>query len=127
MDHNAITGAIINVAIDVHRSLGPGLLESVYEAEFAHELRKRGLQVETQVPIPVVWDGVQLDLGFRADLVVNRAVVTEIKSVELINPVHKKQLQSYLKLMDVRVGLLINFNVEVLKSGIVRVVNRFAE
>jgi GxxExxY protein len=127
MQLNEITGTIIDAAMDIHRQLGPGLFESVYEAVLAHELRKRGYYVETQIAIPVTWQGELLELGFRADLIVNRAVLTEIKSVEAIAAVHKKQLQTYLKLMDLRVGLLINFNVELLKSGITRVVNQFAE
>jgi GxxExxY protein len=127
MTHNELTGVIIDTAMHVHRELGPGLLESVYEVVLAHELGKRGLAVQTQVPIPVNWDDVRLDIGFRADLVVESLVVVEIKSVEALAPVHKKQVLTYLRLMDKRVGLLINFNVELLKDGITRVANGLKE
>ena len=111
----------------VHRGLGPGLLESVYAAVLAHELRKRGLCVEVETPIPVEWETVRLDVGFRADLIVEKSVVVELKSVENVAPVHKKVLLTYLRLTDRRVGLLINFGVELLKDGIHRVVNDFRE
>ena len=122
---NRITGIVLDAAIQIHRELGPGLLESVYEAVLAHELRKRGVHVDTQVPIPVQRDGVRLEIGFRADLVADRAVVVEIKSIEAVAPVHKKVLLTYLRLMDRRVGLLINFGVDVLKDGVTRIVNQF--
>jgi len=124
---NRVTGEIIDAAIHIHRQLGPGLLESVYEAALAYELRKRGMHVETQVPIPVRFEEVRLEIGFRADLIVERAVIVEIKSVEAVAPVHKKQLLTYLRLTDMRVGLLINFNVELLKGGISRIVNGLEE
>ena len=127
MTHNEITGTIIEVAIDIHRKLGPGLLESVYRKVLAYELRKRGQHVVEEQPIPVVWEDVRLELGFRADLIVDSLVVVEIKSVETVAPVHKKQLLTYLRLTDKRVGLLINFNVDLLKDGISRVVNRLQE
>ncbi len=127
MHHNDITGAIITAAIDIHRRLGPGLLETVYRKVLAYELRKTGFDVLEEQPIPVVWDEVRLELGFRADLIVNRLVVVETKSVEAVAPVHKKQLLTYLRLTDNRVGLLINFNVELLKDGISRVVNNLQE
>ena len=127
MHHNDITAAIINVSIDIHRRLGPGLLESVYRRILAHELGKRGFQVQVEQPIPVLWDNMQLEIGFRADLIVNDCVIVETKSVEAIHPVHKKQLLTYLRLTDMRVGLLINFNVELLKNGISRVVNELVE
>ena len=120
---NDVTGIIIDTALSIHRRLGPGLLESVYRAILAHELRKRGLYVETEVPIPVIWEEVKLEIGFRADLIVERKVVVELKSLETLAPVHKKQLLTYLRLSDKRVGLLINFGVELLKQGIHRVVN----
>lgn len=127
MTHNEVTGAIIDTAITVHRLLGPGLLESVYLQVMAHELRKRGLRVRTEVPVPVVWEDVRLEVGFRADLLVEEMVAVELKSVEALAPVHKKQLLTHLRLMDKRVGLLINFGVEVLKDGIHRVVNGYQE
>jgi GxxExxY protein len=127
MKPNDITGLIIDTALSIHRRLGPGLLESVYLAVLAHELRKRGLHVETEVPIPVVWEEVKLEVGFRADLVVEAVVIVELKSVEAVAPVHKKQLLTYLRLADKRLGLLINFGVELLKDGIHRVVNNLEE
>ena len=127
MHHNDITGAIITAAIDIHRRLGPGLLETVYRKVLAYELRKTGFDVLEEQTIQVVWDEVRLELGFRADLIVNRLVVVETKSVEAVAPVHKKQLLTYLRLTDNRVGLLINFNVELLKDGISRVVNNLQE
>ncbi len=111
----------------VHTRLGPGLLESVYEVALAHELRKRGLAVERQVPIPVVYDGIQFDEGFRADLVVAGLVIIELKSVESVHPVHKKQLLSYLKLTYKRLGYLINFGAELIKDGLSRVSNGAAD
>ncbi len=127
MTHNDITGVIIDTALRIHRQLGPGLLESVYLHVLAYELRKRGLRVETEAPIPVVWEEVHLDVGFRADLVVEGLVIVELKSVEAVAPVHKKQLLMYLRLADKRVGLLINFGVELLKDGIHRIVNGLKE
>ncbi len=125
MRHNEITGAIIDTAIDIHRRLGPGLLESVYRKVLAYELQKRAFDVLEEEPIPVVWEEVKLEIGFRADLVVNRMVIVELKSVQSVAPVHKKQLLTYLRLADMRVGLLINFGEELLKNGIHRVVNKF--
>ena len=127
MEHNEVTGVIIDTALDIHRRLGPGLLESVYRKVLAYELRKKGLQVQEEQPIPVVWDDIRLELGFRADLIVNDLVVVETKSAETIAPVHKKQLLTYLRLTNKRVGLLINFNVALLKDGISRVVNGLPE
>jgi GxxExxY protein len=127
MHENEITGLIIDTAIDIHRRLGPGLLESVYAAILAYELRKRGLRVDAEVPIPVEWETVLLDIGFRADLIVEDTVVVELKSIENVAPVHKKILLTYLRLADKRVGLLINFGMELLKDGIHRVVNNFKE
>lgn len=123
MRENELAKTIVDVAFQIHKQLGPGLLESVYEAVMLHELRKRGLTVEYQVPIPVTWDGLQLEIGFRADLIVERCLIVELKSIEQINPVHKKQLLTYLRLTDCRLGLLINFNIELIKDGISRVVN----
>jgi len=123
MHENDISRTIVDSAFQIHTKLGPGLLESVYETVLEHELVKRGLTVLRQQPIPVVWDDIRLDLGFRADLVVNRKVVIEVKSVEAIASVYPKQLRTYLRLMDLKLGLLINFNVNLIKDGITRVVN----
>ncbi len=127
MRENAIAKEIVDVAYQVHTGLGPGLLESVYEAVMMYELRKRGLQVQAQVAIPVVWEEVKLEIGFRADLIVERKVIIELKSVEHTAPVHKKQLLTYLRLADCRLGLLINFGTALIKDGISRVVNNLPE
>lgn len=127
MTHNELSAVILDTAISIHRALGPGLLESVYLHVLTHELRKRGLAVEIEVPIPVVWEAVQLEVGFRADLIVERMVIVELKSVEAVAPVHKKQVLTYLRLADKRLGLLINFGAELLKDGVHRVVNRLDE
>ena len=123
MTENEVAKQIVDVAFKVHTSFGPGLLESVYERIMAYELQKRGLKVRRQQGIPLVHESIRMDLGFRADLLVENLVVVEIKSVEGIAPVHKKQLLTYLRLTDKRLGLLINFNVELIKNGITRVVN----
>ena len=123
MTENEIAKEIVDVAFKIHTTFGPGLLESVYETIMAYELQKHGLRVRRQQAIPVIYEDVKMDLGFRADLIVEDKVVVEIKSVEAIAPVHKKQLLTYLRLTDKRLGLLINFNVELIKNGITRVVN----
>ena len=115
-----LTRAIIGAAIEVHRVLGPGLLESVYEECLCYELSLRGLKFNRQVPLPVVYKEVKLDCGYRMDVVVEDAVILELKSVEAIAPIHEAQLLTYLKLSEKRVGLMINFNMPVLKDGIVR-------
>lgn len=125
MTINEITGLIIQVSIEIHRKFGPGLLESVYEALLAHELRKRGVLVEIQLALPVIYEEVKLDIGFRLDMLVEKTVIVEIKSVESLAPVHFKQLLTYLRLTKLRVGLLINFNEELLKDGIKRVINGY--
>jgi GxxExxY protein len=127
MTENEIATIIVDASLRIHRALGPGLLESVYQAALNYELQKRGLVVVQQLGLPVHYDGVKLDLGFRVDLLVSEKVIIEIKSVEALAPVHKKQLETYLRLTDLRLGLLINFNVELIKDGIHRVVNRLAE
>ena len=127
MNENQIATAVVDAAYKIHTTLGPGLLESVYEATLDYELKKRGLYVVQQVPLPVYYDGVKLQVGFRIDLLVNEKVIVEIKSVEALAPIHRKQLETYLRLTDLRLGLLINFNVELIKRGIQRVVNRLAE
>ena len=120
---NRISEAVIGCAIEVHRFLGPGLLESVYEEVLAFELRKRDLKVLRQVPIPLVYESMQLDLAFVADLLVEDLVIVELKSMEKVAPVHKKQLLTYLRLADKKLGLLINFGEALIKNGISRVVN----
>ena len=127
MTENELSRIIVDSAFKIHTTFGPGLLESVYGAVLAHELELRGLNVVCQQAIPVVYEEVQLEVGFRADIVVNGKVVIEVKSVEALAPVHAKQLQTYLKLMDLRLGLLINFNVDLIKNGIRRVVNGLRE
>jgi len=120
---NNVTSGIIGAAIDVHRALGPELLESAYEACLAYELIQREMKVEQQKPLPLIYRDVQLDCGYRIDLLVDDAVTLEIKSVDSLAPIHQAQLLSYLKLSGCEVGLLINFNVKLLKQGIVRMVN----
>jgi GxxExxY protein len=127
MNENEIAKIAVDVAFHIHTRLGPGLLESVYEAVMVHELRKRGLRVESQVPVPVEWDGLLLEIGFRADIVIEGKVVLELKSVEAVARVHKKQLLTYLRLMNCRLGLLMNFGEELIKDGISRVVNFLPE
>lgn len=122
---NKITKTIIGMAINIHRALGPGLLESAYEACMVYDLVKAGLKVEQQKPLPIVYRGVKLECSYRLDLMIEKEVIVEIKSVEKLLPIHQAQLMSYLKLSDCKVGLLINFNVKVLKNGIKRVVNNF--
>ena len=122
-DLNTVTSGIIGAAIDVHRALGPGLLESAYEACLAYELAQRKMRVEQQKPLPLVYGDVKLDCGYRIDLLVDDVVIVEIKSVDSLAPIHKAQMLSYLKLSGCQVGLLINFNVKLLKQGIVRLVN----
>ena len=127
MNENDVAKHIVDVAFKLHQKYGPGLLESVYEAIAAYELRKRGLVVTRQQPIPVIHEEVRVGVGFRADLIVENKVVVEIKSIEAVSPVHKKQLLTYLRLTDKRLGLLINFNVELIKNGISRIVNQLPE
>ncbi len=122
-DLNQISGQIVDAAVRVHTRLGPGLLESVYERVLAYELEKRGLAVERQVPVPIAYDDIRFEEGFRADLIVAKSVIVELKSVETMAPVHGKQLLTYLRLMDYRLGLLINFGAPLLKDGIKRIVN----
>jgi len=122
---NDLTKIIIGAAISVHKELGPGLLESAYEACLAYELAERKLRIERQKSLPITYRGVQLDCGYRIDLFVEDQVVVELKAVENLEPIHEAQLLSYLKLSRCEVGLLINFNVKVLKDGIRRFVNKF--
>lgn len=124
MTENQIATNVVDAAFKIHNTLGPGLFESVYEAALDFELQKRGMRVNQQVGLPVHYESVRLELGFRVDLLVEDKLIVEIKSIEAIAPVHKKQLLTYLRLMDLRLGLLINFNVELIKDGIQRVVNK---
>ncbi len=120
MEFEELTGAIIGAAIKVHSALGPGLLESAYEICLEHELKKAGLKVVRQVPVPVVYDGVRLEAGYRIDLLVNDTVVLELKAVDQVAPIHQAQLISYLRLASKRVGLIINFHSVKLTDGIIR-------
>jgi len=120
---NQVSGSIVSAAMRVHSLLGPGLLESAYQACLAHELRKRGLAVASQVGLPVVYDGEKIELGYRIDLIVENLVIVEVKCVETIHPVHQAQLLSYMRLSGIGVGLLINFYVSHLRDGIKRMVD----
>jgi GxxExxY protein len=122
MHINDLTGEIIGAAMEVHRTLGPGLLESAYEECLCHELGLRGLSLERQKPLPVVFKAVKLECGYRLDILIMNTVVVEVKTIEGFLPVHEAQVLTYLKLGGWRVGLLINFNVPVLKDGIKRIV-----
>ncbi|HLW21054.1 MAG TPA: GxxExxY protein [Cyclobacteriaceae bacterium] len=123
MTENEISKVIVNSAYHIHLQLGPGLLESVYEEVMFYELKRQGLELGRQKAIPVLWRELRMELGFRADIIVENKVIIELKSVETIAPVHHKQLLTYLKLTGVKLGLLINFNVPLIKDGITRVVN----
>ena len=123
MTENEIAKVVVDAAFHIHVKLGPGLLESVYETVLAYELERRGLRVVRQQPIPVVYDNLKFDEGFRADLIVEDQLIVELKSVETIHPVHKKQLLTYLRLADRRLGLLINFGEALIKDGITRIAN----
>jgi GxxExxY protein len=124
---NETAKQIVDAALLVHKALGPGLLESVYETALYHELSKRGLQVQRQVPVAFVYDGTRYDEGFRIDLLVADCVIVELKSVEDVHPVYQKQLLTYLRLSQKRLGLLINFSTTLLKNGITRVVNGLSD
>ena len=127
MTHNEISSIVIDVALDIHRKLGPGLLENVYQEIMVYELQKRDLQVDKEVAVTVKWEDVTIGSGFKADLLVEDKVIVELKSIEKLAPVHKKQLLTYLRLADKRLGLLINFGEELLKDGLVRLVNKLEE
>lgn len=120
--HNDLTGLVIGTAIDIHRHFGPGLLESVYEEALCYRLGKEGIAFEKQKEIPVYYDEQKMGIGFRADLIIAKQLIVEIKSVEQLAPVHAKQLMTYLRLTGLSIGLLINFNEELLKNGIKRIV-----
>jgi len=123
MNENEISKIIVNTSYNIHVELGPGLLESVYEEILYYELINQGLKVERQKAIPVIWKDNKMGIGFRADLIVENKVIIELKSVEMIAPVHPKQLLTYLRITGLRLGLLINFNEKLIKDGITRIVN----
>jgi len=127
MDINKLTTKIIGAAIEVHKSLGPGLLESAYEECLSHELSIQSFSFERQKPLPVIYKGIKLDCGYRLDLVIQNAIILELKSCERVEPIHKAQLLTYLKLSGLSLGLILNFNVPLMRNGIVRVVNNFKE
>lgn len=127
MTENEIATQVVDAAFRIHTRLGPGLLESVYQAVLAYELGQRGIRTVSHQAVAVAYGTVRMDVGFRADLIVEDLVIVEIKSVEVIAPVHKKQLLTYLRLANKRLGLLINFNADLIKHGIVRIVNGFEE
>ncbi len=127
MTHNQIAEKILDAAMYIHRKLGPGLLESVYLEILFYELRKMGLKVQKELPLPVVWESIKLDIGFRADLLVEDKVIVELKSLERTAPVHKKQVLTYLRVADKRLGLLLNFGEALLRDGIHRIVNGLNE
>jgi GxxExxY protein len=120
---NEITGAIIDASLKIHKKLGPGLFESIYEELLCYELNVRGLKTERQVSLPVYYDDIRMDVAFRADIMVEGVMLVEVKSIEIVAPVHKKQLLTYLRLANLQTGLLINFNESLLKNGITRLFN----
>ena len=123
MDENELSKITVNIAYQIHIQLGPGLLESVYEEIMYYELNRQGLPTERQKAIPVIWDNLKMDLGFRADLIIENKIIVELKSVATIAPVHPKQLLTYLKVSGIKLGLLINFNETLIRNGITRIVN----
>jgi GxxExxY protein len=123
MTENEIAKIVVDLCIKIHKILGPGLLESVYEAALVYELKKLRIPVEQQVGVPVEYDDVRLDIGFRADVIIENIFIVELKSVETLLAVHKKQLLTHLKLKKFKLGLLANFNVELMKDGITRIAN----
>lgn len=123
MELNELTEKIIGCAIKVHRNLGAGLLESTYEVCLVHELKKAELNVESQVSLPVYYDGIKLEAGYKIDVLVENKVIVELKAVERVLPIHEAQLLTYLKLANKKIGLLLNFNVKILKEGIIRKIN----
>lgn len=127
MIENEITKICIDTAYKIHTKIGPGLLESAYQAILGYELSKRGLHVESEIPMPILYEDIKLDVGFRADLIVENKVIIELKSIENVAEVHKKQLLTYLRISGLHVGLLINFGAPLIKDGIFRIVNGFKE
>lgn len=124
---NQLTSRIIASAVDVHRALGPGLLESAYLACLTHDLRTHGVKVEQQRPLALTYRDLRIDCAYRPDLIVDDAVIVEVKALDALAPVHSRQLYTYLRLADCRVGLILNFGAQTMKSGIKRIVNRFPE
>jgi GxxExxY protein len=127
MTENEIGKIVVDAAIKVHKTLGPGLLETVYEIVLAHELSNRSLHAQRQVPVPIQYEGITFDEGFRADIIVENRVVLELKSVEKVTPAHKKQIQTYLRLTGCKLGYLFNFGEALMKQGITRAVNHLEE
>lgn len=127
MTENELTKTVIGLCLKIHKAMGPGLMESVYEEILCYELLKSGIQFNRQPPIAVMYEGIRMNLGFRADIIVEDKLIVELKSVESIAPIHSKVLLTYLRLTNKRLGLLINFNVEMIKDGIKRVVNNLQE
>jgi GxxExxY protein len=123
MNENEIGTEIVGAAITIHRELGPGLMETVYEVVLAHELKERGLQVERQVSVPVEYRGMKFDQGFRADLIIDDRVLIELKSIKKLTAAHRKQIQTYLRLTNMKLGYLLNFGEALMKNGVVRAVN----
>jgi GxxExxY protein len=123
MTENELATVVVDIAFKIHSKLGPGLLESAYETIMIHELKRRGFSIEFQKPVSIIWDGEEVGTGFRADIIAEGKLVIELKSIEEVIPVHKKQLRTYLILTGCKLGLLINFNVALIKDGISRVVN----
>ena len=127
MTENEIGEIVVDAAVSVHRDLGPGLLETVYEVVFAHVLKRRGLAVERQVPVPIEYRGIKFDEGFRADIIIEGKVILELKSVQMVGNAHKKQLLTYLRLTGLKLGYLLNFGEALMKDGITRTVNGLEE
>jgi len=127
MKENEIATVVVDAAYRLHTGLGPGIFEIVYEVLLAHELRKHGYSVERQVIVPITWDGITFDEGFRADLIIDNCVIVEVKSIAALDAVHSKQVLTYLRLMDKRLGLLINFGEHLIKHGIKRIANSMPE
>jgi GxxExxY protein len=127
MGINQLSSKIIGAAIEVHKALGPGLLESSYQKCLCHELRLRGISFEYEKPLPLVYKGEKLDCSYQMDIVVDNAIIVELKSCEKLQPIHQAQLLTYLKLSGLKLGLLLNFNVPVLRNGIKRIVNKLEE
>ena len=127
MTENELAAIVVDTSLFIHKKLGPGLLESVYEAVLAFELGKRGLLIERQVPIPLIWNGMLVGESFRADIMVDKKLLLELKSVEKLLPVHKKQVLTYLRITKLKLGLLLNFGADLMKNGIVRLVNGLVE
>jgi GxxExxY protein len=123
MNENELSKIIVNTCLKIHKILEPGLLESVYEEVLYYELIKQNLKCERQVEIPIIYENIKMNIGFRADIIVENKIIIELKSIEEVMPVHKKQLLTYLKLTEIKLGLLVNFNVELIKDGITRIVN----